>query len=205
AQTELGFALYYSGLGEAEKVKRALAEGEKLDPLNMEMADWGNWALFMVGESAAAREWVDRKMQEHPDVGIVASGAGVGAYIAGDYERAVQLAERGAQKDGSPVALIMLAQAYGHAGQKEKVLPLLEKAASAGTYVCPYESAAAYLSIGDTKRALTLLDDAVAKRSNCLMFLRNDPRLEPIRKDPHYQVLLLRVGLDDAAVASYKR
>ena len=205
AQTELGFALYYSGLGEAEKVKRALAEGDRLDPLNAEMADWGNWALFMVGESKAAREWVDRKMQQHPDIGMVASGAGVGAYIAGDYPRAVQLAERGVQIDGSAVAMIMLAQAYGYAGQKEKVLPLLEKAASAGGFICPYESAAAYLSIGDTERALTLLDDAVAKRSNCLMFLRNDPRLEPIRQDPHYQVLLNRVGLDDLAVASYKR
>ncbi len=205
AQTELGFALYYSGLGEAEKVKRALADAERLDPLNAEMADWGNWALFMVGESKAAREWVDKQMRQHPDIGMVFSGAGVGAYIAGDYERAVQLAERGAELDGSPVAMIMLAQAYGYAGQKEKVLPLLEKAASAGTYVCPYESAAAYLSIGDKERAMTLLDEAVAKRSNCLIFLRNDPRLEPIRQHPHFPVLLNRVGLDDVAVASYKR
>src|SRR5688572_14278878 len=205
AQTELGFALYYSGLGEAEKVKQALANAERLDPLNAEMADWGNWALFMVGESKAAREWVDKKMQQHPDIGILASGAGVGAYIAGDYERSVQLAERGAEQDGSTVALIMLAQAYGYAGQKEKVLPLLEKAASAGTYVCPYESAAAYLSIGDTARAMTLLDEAVANRSNCLMFLRNDPRLQPLRQHPHFQILLSRVGLDDVSVASYKR
>ena len=205
AQTELGFALYYSGLGEKEKVKRALADAEHLDPLNAEMADWGNWALFMVGESAAARDWADRKMKQHPDIGVLFSGAGVGSYIAGDRERAVRLAEHGARLDGSPVALIMLAQAYGYAGQKEKVLPLLEKAASAGTYVCPYESAAAYLSIGDTQRAITLLDDAVAARSNCLMFLRNDPRLEPIRQDPHYQVLLNRVGLDDDSLASYKR
>jgi tetratricopeptide (TPR) repeat protein len=205
AQTELGFAMYYSGLGEAEKVKRALAEADRLDPLNAEMADWGNWALFMVGESKAAREWVDRKMQQHPDIGMLFSGAGVGSYIAGDHKRAVQLAEHGAQLDGSPVALIMLAQAYGYAGQKEKVIPLLEKAASAGTYVCPYESAAAYLSIDEQQRAISLLDDAVAKRSNCLIFLRNDPRLEPIRQDPHYQVLLNRVGLDDDALASYKR
>jgi DNA-binding winged helix-turn-helix (wHTH) protein/TolB-like protein len=205
AQTELGFAMYYSGLGEAEKVKRALADADRLDPLNTEAADWGNWALFMVGESDAAREWIDRKIRQHPDVGLLFSGAGVGSYIAHDYERSVKMAEHGAELDGSPVALIMLAQAYGYAGQKEKVLPLLEKAASVGTYVCPYESAAAYLSIGDTERALTLLDDAVAVRSNCLMFLRNDPRLEPIRQHPHFAVLLNRVGLDDAALASYKR
>jgi DNA-binding winged helix-turn-helix (wHTH) protein/TolB-like protein/Tfp pilus assembly protein PilF len=205
AQTELGFALYYSGLGEAEKVKRALANADRLDPLNTENADWGNWALFMVGESKAAREWVEKKMQQHPDVGPIFSGAGVGAYIAGDFARAVRLAERGAELDGSPVALIMLAQAYGYAGQKEKVIPLLEKAASAGTYTCPYESAAAYLSIDDKERAISLLDEAVEKRSNCLMFLRNDPRLEPIRQHPHFAVLLNRVGLDDTAVGSYKR
>jgi tetratricopeptide (TPR) repeat protein len=205
AQTELGFALYYSGLGEREKVKQALAEAERLDPLNAEMADWGNWALFMVGEKQAAREWNDKQMRQHPDIGMVFSGGGVGAYIAGDHERAVRLAERGAQLDGSPVAMIMLAQAYGHAGQKDKVLPLLEKAASAGGFVCPYESAAAYLSIGDKERALSLLDEAVAKRSNCLMFLRNDPRLEPIRQDPRYAILLTRVGLDDLALASYER
>jgi tetratricopeptide (TPR) repeat protein len=205
AQTELGFALYYSGLGEAEKVKRALAEAERLDPLNAEMADWGNWALFTIGESKAARDWVDKQMRQHPDIGMLSSGAGVGAYIAGDHARAVQLAERGAKLDGSPVAMIMLAQAYGFAGQKDKVLPLLEKAASAGTYICPYESAAAYLSIHDEERAMTLLDEAVAKRSNCLIFLRNDPRLEPLRQNPGFPILLTRVGLDDVAVASYER
>jgi tetratricopeptide (TPR) repeat protein len=205
AQTELGFALYYSGLGEAEKVKRALADANRLDPLNAEMADWGNWALMMVGESEAARAWAEAKMRQHPDIGMVFSGAGVGAYIAGDPARGVALAEHGAQLDGSPVAMIILAQAYGYAGQKERVVPLLEKAASKGTYTCPYESAAAYVSIDDKERAISLLNDAVEKRSNCLIFLRNDPRLKVLREDPRYDVLLARVGLDDASVASYKK
>jgi tetratricopeptide (TPR) repeat protein len=182
-----------------------LAAANRLDPLNVEMADWGNWALFMVGESDAARVWVEEKLRQHPQVGVIYSGAGVGAYIAGDHERAVMLAERGAEIDGSPVALIMLAQAYGYAGKTEKVLPLLEKAASAGTYACPYESAAAHLSLNDVERAISLLNEAVEKRSNCLIFLRNDPRMEVLRNDPRYEVLLTRVGLDDAALASYKR
>ena len=205
AQTELGFALYYSGLGEADRVKRALAAANRLDPLNAEMADWGNWALFMVGERDAARAWVEQKMRQHPDIGLVFSGAGVGASIAGDHERAVKLAERGAELDGSAVALIMLAQAYGYAGDKDKVLPLLDKAGRAGTYTCPYESAAAYLTIGDKERAIALLGEAVEKRSNCLVFLRNDPRWAGIRQDPRFAVLLRRVGLDDASLATYKR
>ena len=205
AQTELGFALYYSGLGEADKVKRALEAANRLDPLNAEMADWGNWALFMVGEREAARTWVEQKMRQHPDIGLVFSGAGIGASIAGDHERAVKLAQRGAELDASPVALVMLAHAYGSAGYKDKVLPLLEKAERAGTFVCPYESAAVYLSIGDKERAIALLGEAIEKRSNCLIFLRNDPRWASIRPDPRFAVLLRRVGLDDTSLASHKR
>jgi DNA-binding winged helix-turn-helix (wHTH) protein/TolB-like protein/Tfp pilus assembly protein PilF len=205
AQTELGFALYYSGLGEPDKVKRALEAANRLDPLNVEMADWGNWALFTLGESAAARAWVEQKMRQHPDIGLLYSGAGVGASLAGDHPRAVKLAQRGAELDGSAVALIMLAHAYGHAGDKEKVLPLLEKAERTGTFACPYESAAAHLSLGDKERAFALLNEAVKLRSNCLVFLRNDPRWAPIRTDPRFAVLLRRVGLDDTSLASYKR
>ena len=205
AQTELGFALYYSGLGEAEKVKRALAAANRLDPLNVEMADWGTWALFMVGESEASRIWAEEKMRQHPEIGVIYSGAGVGAHIAGDHDRAVTLAERGVAIDGSPVAMIMLAQAYGGAGQKDKVIPLLEKAASAGTYTCPYESAAAYLTLPDHDRAITLLNEAVEKRSNCLIFLRTDPRMKALHSDQRYKVLLHRVGLDDASIATYQR
>ena len=205
AQTELGFALYYAGLGDADKVKRALQTANRLDPLNAEMADWGNWALFMVGEPDEARTWSEQKMRQHPDIGLVFSGAGVGASIVGDHERAIKLAERGAELDGSAVAMIMLAQAYGYGGVKHKVLPLMAKAERTGSFACPYESAAAYLSISEKERAIALLGEAVEKRSNCLIFLRNDPRWAPIRSDPRFAVLLRRVGLDDTSLTSYKR
>jgi hypothetical protein len=77
-----------------------------------------------------------------------------------------------------------------------------------GTYVCPYESAAAYLTINDLKKAMELLEDAFEKRSNCLVFLRVDPRLEPLRQPPYreqYLDLLARVGLDDVSWKSYPR
>ncbi len=205
AQTELGFALYYAGLGEAAKVKQALATAERLDPLNAEMADWGNWALFMAGERQAARAWAERKMRQHPDVGVIFSGAGIGASITGDHVRAVPLAERGAELDGSAVSLVMLAQVYGYAGQPDRVRPLLQRAQEVGGFVCPYESAAAWLSLGEQELALAALEDAAVKRSNCLIFLRQDPRMKPLHADPRFAALLSRVGLDDTALPTYPR
>lgn len=213
AQTELGFALYYSALGENAKVRASLARAAELDPLNSELADWGTWALFMVGEQEAAREWADRQMRQHPENGFVFCGAGVAAYLRGEPAEGVALLEHGVELSGrAPVALIMLAQGYGYDGQKDKVLPLLEEAERANIYMCPYETAAAHLAMGDEPnraRAVELLFEAVEKRSNCLIFLRTDPRLRVLRDDPlyaeRYQELLRLVGLDEAAVRTYRR
>jgi tetratricopeptide (TPR) repeat protein len=206
ALTEIGFAIYYSGLGDADGVKRALAAANRLDPLNIEIADWGQWALAMVGEADAAMSWAQEKMRQHPEVGVVYTGGAVAASLAGDHERAIELAARGARLDGnSPISLITLAQVYGAAGQTNKVLPLLEEAGRSGEYMCPYESAVAWLPLGETDKVFDLLDDAIDYRSNCLIFLRSDPRMEPIRDDPRYETLLTRVGLDDIALSRYRK
>lgn len=206
ALTELGFALYYAGLGDRQGVTRSVAAANRLDPLNIELADWGQWALNMVGEAEAALRWGDEKIRQHPDVGLVYSGAGITASLAGEHERAIALGERGVELEpNAPIALITLAQLYGAAGQAEKVMPLLEQAEAIGGYMCPYETAVAWLTLGEFDRVFALLDDAVAYRSNCLVFLRSDPRMAPLKNDPRYTALLARVGLDDTAIAGYDR
>jgi hypothetical protein len=78
--------------------------------------------------------------------------------------------------------------------------------------MCPYETAVAHLTLGDEAskvRAIELLYEAVEKRSNCLIFLRTDPRLKALREDPRYadpyRELLTLVGLEESAVGSYRR
>lgn len=211
ALTELGFALYYTGLGNVQKVKESLRRADALEPLNEEVADWGNWALFMSAERDAAREWVDRKMHHNlPNLGMIAAGAAVASYIAGDCSRAMALADKAAVLDNGPVVLVMKASTHGYCGRQGDVLPLLQEAASKGGYTCPYESAAAYLSLGgddNTEKAVQLLYEGVDKRSNCLVFLHVDPRLKPIREDstyqPRYLDLLKRVGLDEQTRSAY--
>jgi DNA-binding winged helix-turn-helix (wHTH) protein/TolB-like protein/tetratricopeptide (TPR) repeat protein len=209
AVTDLGLALYYCGLGDIERMKQALYRARDNDPLNVELADWGNWALFMSGEVDASREWANDMMAKHPAIGVVTTDAGISAYMAGDTARGVKLAEQGRVLEDSPIAQIILAQAYGYNGQKDEVRPLLEVAARSGVYTCPYESAVGYLTLGDTDTAMALMEQAYEKRSNCLLFLRVDPRLKPLRDSPrhraHYLDLLARVGLDDEKVKSYPR
>jgi DNA-binding winged helix-turn-helix (wHTH) protein/TolB-like protein/tetratricopeptide (TPR) repeat protein len=206
ALTELGFALYYSGIGDVEGVYKTLEKANKLDPLNIELADWGHWALAMVGENDAAIKWAKDKIQLHPEVGLIYSGASVSASLAGEHQRAIALAQKGVLLDtGSPYSLLALAQTYGHAGQLSKIPPLLDKAEKVESFLCPYETAITYLLINQPNKAFELFNDAVNYRSNCLVFTRNDPRLKSIKNDPRFLALLTRVGLDNDSVAKYSR
>ncbi|MEP1743903.1 MAG: winged helix-turn-helix domain-containing protein [Kangiellaceae bacterium] len=206
ALTELGFALYYSGLGEPDKVKQSLQYANQLDPLNIELADWGHWALAMTGENKAAIDWANAKMQLHPEVGIIYSGASVSASIAGEHLRAIELAKRGIELDsGGTYPLLALAQAYGYAEQLDKVMPLLLKVEQDERYVCPYETAVTYLLLDDKDKTFDLLNQAVKYRSNCLVFTKNDPRLRPLHELSKFDALLTRIGLDGPSVSRYKR
>jgi tetratricopeptide (TPR) repeat protein len=204
--TELGLALYYSGIGSTDGVHESLARANKLDPLNIELADWGHWALAMVGETEAAIKWANKQIQLHPDVGMIYSGASVSASLAGDHQRAIELAKRGIELDfEASYPLLALAQAYGHSGEIDKMAPLLAKAQRNTSYQCPYETAVTYLLMNDIEETFKQLNEAVNYRSNCLVFTRNDLRLLPIRQDPRFDSLLIRIGLDDQSVQKYSQ
>ena len=204
--TELGFALYFSGIGDVKGVRESLEKANQLDPLNIELADWGHWALAMVGETDAALKWAKTKIRLHPDVGMIYSGASVSASLTGDHQRAIKLAEKGIKLDAhASYPLLALAQAYGHAGEVDKIAPLLVKAESNNSYQCPYETAVTYLLMNNIEETFKQLNLAVSYRSNCLVFTRNDPRLLSIRQDPRFAALLIRIGLDDKSIQKYSQ
>jgi len=94
---------------------------------------------------------------------------------------------------------------YAQAGREDDEREVLHEAEQNESYVCPYETAIVYIFLDDIESAFDLLDHSVDYRSNCLMFTRQDPRLEPIRDDPRYTTLLNTLRLDDLSVGKYSR
>ena len=69
-------------------------------------------------------------------------------------------------------------------------------AARSHRVVSSWGIAALHASLGDVDDAFRWLDVAVEEGAKGLIFLRVHPRLDPIRPDPRYRLLLRRVGLD---------
>lgn len=204
ATTELGFALYHAAMGNIDAVKSALAQANKLDPLNEEIADWGVWALMMVGELDAASQWGHEKLKRQPNMAYVSVGLAIVEYMQGNMESSIQLATKGVNYTlREPLPLIILAQAYAANGEKSKARELILEAQNKQLYMCPYETAIVHTLMGENDKVFPLLAEAQQYQSNCLIFAKHDPRFESLRNDARYIQLLKEIGLDNESIKKY--
>ena len=63
-------------------------------------------------------------------------------------------------------------------------------------YVSAYEIAEVYISLGEVESAFEWLQKAFEERSRALVFLKVEPRLDPIRSDPRFKSLLDKMNLE---------
>ena len=175
-----------------------------IDPLNPEVADWGLWALMMVNDIPAATSWGRQQLKLHPYHPYILIGSSVTHYIQGDHETSIALAQKAVTiSDRAPLSLIVLAQAYIASKKVALARPLIAEVQSLKEYNCPYETAVAFIQLKEINKAFEQLNKAVGYQSNCLIFIRNDPRLTPIRQDRRYEDILKKINLNDTAVSKF--
>jgi TolB-like protein/Tfp pilus assembly protein PilF/class 3 adenylate cyclase len=89
---------------------------------------------------------------------------------------------------------------YVHAvsGQKRQAHKLISDLSklSKKKYVSSYHTALIYVGLRENDHAFEWLEKAYGERSDSLVYLAVEPRLDPVRGDPHFEDLLRRVGLD---------
>jgi hypothetical protein len=69
------------------------------------------------------------------------------------------------------------------------------KQESAYRYANPYQIALIYAGLGQGDQTFEWLEKAYRERSDLLVYLKVDPRLDPIRSDSRFAALLRRVAI----------
>jgi len=96
-----------------------------------------------------------------------------------------------------PDSLGHLGNAYARAGQAAaalKTIAQLQQHVQANG-VGRYEIALVYAGLGRKQEAFKWLDEAYDAHDPGLLYLKIDPCLDPLRSDPHFDILMRRVGL----------
>jgi TolB-like protein/Flp pilus assembly protein TadD len=120
-----------------------------------------------------------------PEFPVPYAFRGLSYYALGDFKHALASCET---KGDSLFGQVCLAISYDKLGRRADAERMLAKVAAAGRHVV-FQYAEIYAQWGNTPKALEWLETAVRRRDSDLMWLKTDPLLDPLRKEPRFQAI----------------
>src|SRR5262249_12353188 len=97
---------------------------------------------------------------------------------------------------GSTLVKAELGYAYAKAGKREDALRTLDELQrpTGQRRVSPFHLALIHIALGENDRAIELLENAYNERCERMVWVRADARFDPLRQDPRFIDLLIRIG-----------
>ncbi len=183
------YADYLSTMGRSEEALREIATAQELDPLslviNMEMA----WILYIARDFQGAAEQSWKTLAMEPRFAPAQNTLGLAYQQMGMIEEAiVELDNARVCSEDHPAARAALAHALAIAGRRDEAGKLLAN-------VSMYWLAIVNTALGEWDLAFESLHNACKNREAWLVWLKVEPRWDPLREDARFNHLLRRVGL----------
>lgn len=170
----------------------------ELDPLSVVMQTHLGWHHLYAREYDPAIEQLKNALTTDPEFLHAHWYLALAYEMNGLYKEAeAEFHEAIIPADDTLTIEADLAHFYGVSGQKDKArktIDRLEKRAEK-RHVSSFGMALAHLGLGETDRAFYYLEKALGERSDMLVYLKAEPRLDPLRDDPRFDRLAKDVGL----------
>jgi len=176
------------------ELERALA----LDPLSLAVNTSVGLRSFYARELASAAGALTKTVELNPAFGAAHYFLGHALVSMGRYDEAIAVLERAvALQEGSAETTAALATAHAlayHRPEAEALLADLERR-SREVYVSPALLAQVHLGLADHAAALERLEDAAARRTADVVWLKVHPIYDPVRGHPRFRALLEAIHL----------
>jgi TolB-like protein/DNA-binding winged helix-turn-helix (wHTH) protein/Flp pilus assembly protein TadD len=190
------YAFYFAALGRGEEGLAEIELSHELDPLSLAILSDRVLCAFMVGNFDLAIENGEQAIRTEPNLSTAHAYLGLAYVQRHRFSDAVSEGKIAHRLDDSPLTTSFVAYTFAASGKAREAKQLLEgiKAQRKEHYSCSYELANVYFALGQSDEGYQWLQDAYRNRSECMVFLRVDPRLENIHADRRYQQLVREAG-----------
>jgi TolB-like protein/Tfp pilus assembly protein PilF len=192
------YSHYFMAMG---RIEESLAESKRaleLDPLGLIMNTHLGWHYMNAHQYDLAIDQFRKTLEMDANYGLAHW------YLGLAYEQKAMYAEAAAElrkakdllKENVAVAADM-GHNYAVSGKRDEAQKVVDELTELSKlrYVSSYHIALIYTGLGEKDRAFEWLENAYKERSDLLVYLKVDPRLDSLRSDPRFQDLLRRVGL----------
>ncbi|HYY58940.1 MAG TPA: tetratricopeptide repeat protein, partial [Pyrinomonadaceae bacterium] len=192
------YGWYLALMGRLDQSISEITQAYELDPRSLEINTDLGLSFFLARQYDQAIEQFRKSIEMDQSFTNGHFFLGWAYEQKGDAERAVAEFKKVIQLDEAPFYMAALGHAYAASGRREeaeRVLDELKERQRQGTHVSPYDFTIIYTALGERELAFEALERAFENRSEALVWLKVDPRLDPIRTDPRFISIQRRVGL----------
>jgi tetratricopeptide (TPR) repeat protein len=200
AHARYGYLLMLAG--RLDEALARMRHAQRLDPLSLIITANVGYVLYFMGDDDQAVEQFRAALAMDADFPSAHYYLGLVYDRQARYDEAVAAFQKAiALSKGTPGDLNALGHAYAAAGRTAEARAVLDELVrlSRGRYVPPFFIGFSHLALGEADEGFEWLERAYRERDFYMIYLRVDPRLEPIRSDPRYGDLVRRMDGDPDA------
>ena len=191
-------SVYLSSLGRQGEAVQEIRRAQELDPLSLPINASVVYVFYLGRQYDEAIAAGKKTLEMDAVFPLTHQRMGLAYVQKKMYKEAIAEFQQAANNSNrAPLAISSLGHAFAASGNQveaQRVLAEL-KELSQRRYVSPYGIAMIYAALGDKEQAFQWLERANDERNTELVFLRVDPRADPLRDDPRFQELVKKVGI----------
>jgi tetratricopeptide (TPR) repeat protein len=197
AQAHHWYAMFLSAMGRHDEAVAEIRRAKELDPVSLIVNTNEGWILYCARRYDEAIEQLRKTVDLDPSFANAHYKLALVYEMKGMYQEAVEEFLKTKSLTGANQETVaMLQAAYsgsGWQGYCRQELNRLKQEAK-GKYVSSKYFVLSYLQLNEKESAFEWLQKAYEERGEVLLYLKVDPRFDPLRSDPRFKDFLQRVG-----------
>jgi serine/threonine-protein kinase len=191
------YSSFLVAMGRTEESIAEAKQTRKLEPLSLIINSQLGWVFYLARQYRLAVEQCQMTLELDPNFFVARRYMGLAYEQEGLHDKAVaELQKAAVLSGGSPLTRAELAHGYAMSGRRAEARKVLEelRERSKREYISSYFVAIIYAGLGNKDQAFAWLQKAFEDRADELVFLKADPRFDPLHSDPRFQDLLRRMN-----------
>jgi tetratricopeptide (TPR) repeat protein len=192
------YAYLLTTLGRSEDAFAEARRAQEIDPLSRIAHASASHHFYFARQYERSNEEARKALELDPAFAVGHMQLARNFVQQGEYEDAIAEYRQVISLSGRTSQMLgEMGNAHAVFGKRAEALKLLEelKDISSHQYVSPLNFAFIYIGLGDKEQAFAHLEKAYQERTTWLMWIKVDPRLDPLRPDPRFAELLRRMSL----------